>query len=309
MLIDVISCPSWARACPKGRSLQVALCARGGHRQEGPAAARDRHSTRGRQQSSPAPTVGRGREAPGERGGGRRGEDGGLSDRRRGHAGRARGRARHDAGGVRAGLRLGLRFGARERRATPAPAAAPLCEPRCAKGGARERREPGERARLRRIRAHRAGTTCSRASAGPEPRGSARSAAANALVKGAPVAVAAAKPAAPQLAQMINSGGGFVPPIPGVGFGAFKVPQYRPNEGDRVIPFTRRRRITADHMTYSKFPRRRTSSRWRRWTLHKASRRSREANKDRYKKEGLSLSRCWRLRRRRAAARTLRESP
>ena len=62
-----------------------------------------------------------------------------------------------------------------------------------------------------------------------------------------------AKPAAAQLAQMINQGGGFPPPIPGVGYGSFKVPQYRPNEGDKVIPFTRRRRITADHMTYSKF--------------------------------------------------------
>ena len=61
------------------------------------------------------------------------------------------------------------------------------------------------------------------------------------------------QPDAAQLAQMINQGGGFVPPIPGVGYGAFKVPPYRPHEGDQVIPFTRRRRITADHMTYSKF--------------------------------------------------------
>ena len=87
---------------------------------------------------------------------------------------------------------------------------------------------------------------------------------------------------------MINQGGGFVPPIPGVGFGAFKLPQYRPREGDRVVPFTRRRRITSDHMTYSKFasPHVVTVAEV---DLHKASR-LREANKERYKKEGLSLT-------------------
>jgi 2-oxoglutarate dehydrogenase E2 component (dihydrolipoamide succinyltransferase) len=121
--------------------------------------------------------------------------------------------------------------------------------------------------------------------AAPSPGAPARSSAA-----GSPLAVVppvTAKPAA-QLAQMINAGGGFTPPIPGVGFGAFKVPQYRPNEGDKVIPFTRRRRITADHMTYSKFasPHVVTVAEV---DLHKASR-IREANKERYKKEGLSLT-------------------
>ena len=58
--------------------------------------------------------------------------------------------------------------------------------------------------------------------------------------------------AAASLATAINQGGGFMPPVPGVGYGSFKVPAYRPNEGDQVIPFTRRRRITADHMSYSK---------------------------------------------------------
>ena len=90
------------------------------------------------------------------------------------------------------------------------------------------------------------------------------------------------------VAQMINQAGGFVPPIPGVGFGAFKVPSYRPKDGDNVIPFTRRRRITADHMTYSKFasPHVVTVAEV---DLHKASR-LREANKERYKKEGLALT-------------------
>src|SRR4029077_12029154 len=98
---------------------------------------------------------------------------------------------------------------------------------------------------------------------------------------------------------------GFVPPIPGVGFGAFKVPQYRPREGDKVVPFTRRRRITADHMTYSKFasPHVVTVAEV---DLHKAAR-LREANKDRYKKEGLALTRlAFAVV---SAARALRESP
>jgi 2-oxoglutarate dehydrogenase E2 component (dihydrolipoamide succinyltransferase) len=102
------------------------------------------------------------------------------------------------------------------------------------------------------------------------------------------VAVASVPKPAAQLAQMIAQGGGFTPPIPGVGYGAFKVPQYRPNEGDKVIPFTRRRRITADHMTYSKFasPHVVTVAEV---DLHKTSR-LRETNKERYKKEGLSLT-------------------
>jgi 2-oxoglutarate dehydrogenase E2 component (dihydrolipoamide succinyltransferase) len=102
------------------------------------------------------------------------------------------------------------------------------------------------------------------------------------------VAVPAPTKPAAQLAQIINQAGGFTPPIPGLGFGTFKVPQYRPVEGDKVIPFTRRRRITADHMTYSKFasPHVVTVAEV---DLHKASR-IREANKERYKKEGLSLT-------------------
>jgi 2-oxoglutarate dehydrogenase E2 component (dihydrolipoamide succinyltransferase) len=90
------------------------------------------------------------------------------------------------------------------------------------------------------------------------------------------------------LAQMINQGGGFVPPIPGVGYGSFKLPAYRPKPGDQVIPFTRRRRITADHMVYSKFasPHVVTVAEC---DLYRSAR-LREANKDRYKKEGMSLT-------------------
>jgi 2-oxoglutarate dehydrogenase E2 component (dihydrolipoamide succinyltransferase) len=123
----------------------------------------------------------------------------------------------------------------------------------------------------------------------------------------APAPQPAARPASPPaaLAQMINQGGGFVPPIPGVGYGAFKVPAYRPNEGDKVIPFTRRRRITADHMTYSKFasPHVVTVAEV---DLHKASR-LRDAHKERYKKEGHALTMLAFVAV--AAARALREHP
>ncbi len=90
------------------------------------------------------------------------------------------------------------------------------------------------------------------------------------------------------LTAMINQGGGFVPPVPGVGFGSFKVPPYRPKLGDQVVPFTRRRRITADHMIYSKSasPHVVTVAEC---DLYRSTR-LREANKDRYKKEGMGLT-------------------
>jgi 2-oxoglutarate dehydrogenase E2 component (dihydrolipoamide succinyltransferase) len=91
----------------------------------------------------------------------------------------------------------------------------------------------------------------------------------------------------------------------GTGFGTFKLPPYRPTEGDQVIPFTRRRRITADHMTYSKLasPHVVTVAEV---DLHKATR-LREANKDRYKKEGHALTMLAFVVV--AAARALREAP
>jgi 2-oxoglutarate dehydrogenase E2 component (dihydrolipoamide succinyltransferase) len=105
--------------------------------------------------------------------------------------------------------------------------------------------------------------------------------------------------------QLINQGGGFVPPIPGVGYGAFKVPAYRPNDGDKVIPFTRRRRLTADHMTYSKFasPHVVTVAEM---DLYHASK-LRELHKDAYKKDGHALTMLAFVVV--AAARSLREHP
>jgi 2-oxoglutarate dehydrogenase E2 component (dihydrolipoamide succinyltransferase) len=90
------------------------------------------------------------------------------------------------------------------------------------------------------------------------------------------------------VAQLMNQAGGYVPPIPGVGFGAFKLPPYREKPGDKIVPFTRRRRITADHMVYSKLvaPHVVTVAECDMF----AAARVREANKDRYKKEGMSLT-------------------
>ncbi len=80
----------------------------------------------------------------------------------------------------------------------------------------------------------------------------------------------------------------YVPPIPGVGYGAFKVPPYTEKPGDRIVPFSRRRRITAAHMVYSKqtAPQVVTVAEV---DMH-ATARLRDAHKDRYKKEGVGLT-------------------
>ena len=98
----------------------------------------------------------------------------------------------------------------------------------------------------------------------------------------------APSPVSAELAQLVQAGGGFVPPIPGVGFGAYKVPAYSPRPGDEIVPFSRRRRITADHMVYSKVtsPHVVTVSEV---DLHATSR-MREEHKNRFKKEGVSLT-------------------
>ncbi|WP_437828695.1 dihydrolipoamide acetyltransferase family protein [Sorangium sp. So ce1153] len=111
----------------------------------------------------------------------------------------------------------------------------------------------------------------------------------------APQASAPHAPAAPQaasqaaeLSQLIQASGGFVPPVPGVGFGAYKVPPYTPKPGDKVVPFSRRRRITADHMVYSKVtsPHVVTVAEV---DLHETSK-LRDAHKDAFKKAGVSLT-------------------
>ncbi len=98
----------------------------------------------------------------------------------------------------------------------------------------------------------------------------------------------AATPATVELSQLIQAGGGFVPPIPGVGYGAYKVPAYVQKAGDEVIPFNRRRRITADHMVYSKAtsPHVVTVAEV---DIH-ATNKLREEHKDRFKKSGVPLT-------------------
>lgn len=99
---------------------------------------------------------------------------------------------------------------------------------------------------------------------------------------------AAASGQAAELSQIIQASGGFVPPVPGVGFGAYKVPPYTPKPGDKVVPFSRRRRITADHMVYSKVtsPHVVTVAEV---DLHETSK-LRDAHKDEFKKSGVSLT-------------------
>jgi 2-oxoglutarate dehydrogenase E2 component (dihydrolipoamide succinyltransferase) len=90
----------------------------------------------------------------------------------------------------------------------------------------------------------------------------------------------------PDLAALLSTGVKF--PAPNIGYGAYKVPPYRPKDGDQVVPFTRRRRLTADHMVYSKLtaPHVVTVAEI---DLYRTSK-LREENKDRYKKEGVPLT-------------------
>lgn len=70
--------------------------------------------------------------------------------------------------------------------------------------------------------------------------------------------------------------------------GAFQVPPYVQRPGDQVIPFTRRRRIIADHMVYSKL----TSPHVvavAECDLNETAK-LRDAHKDKLKKEGISLT-------------------
>jgi 2-oxoglutarate dehydrogenase E2 component (dihydrolipoamide succinyltransferase) len=85
-----------------------------------------------------------------------------------------------------------------------------------------------------------------------------------------------------------NAKGVYVPPIPGVGFGAFKVPPFVERPGDKIVPFSRRRKLTAAHMVYSKqvAPQVVTVAEVDMFAVTKL----REANKERYKKDGVGLT-------------------
>lgn len=99
-------------------------------------------------------------------------------------------------------------------------------------------------------------------------------------------APAAPRPAPAPGSTTLFAGGEL--PIPNVGFRAYKVPPYRPQPGDQLVPFTRRRRLTADHMVYSKLtaPHVVTVAEV---DLHRVTQ-LRQANKDRYRKEGAPLT-------------------
>lgn len=114
-------------------------------------------------------------------------------------------------------------------------------------------------------------------------------------VSAATVLAAQPAPAPPQhhgvpqeLSGLLNAAAGFVPPIPNVGFGKYTVPPYNPKPGDQVVAFTRRRRITADHMVYSKQVSPHVA------TVAEidlaATSRLRDQHKDRFKKEGVPLT-------------------
>ncbi len=113
----------------------------------------------------------------------------------------------------------------------------------------------------------------------------------------APLAAPAGRPvnggSAGELQQLINAAMAdgkavYVPPIPNVGFGAFKVPPYVEKPGDQIVPFTRRRRLTAAHMVYSKqvSPQVVTVAE----VDLQNTVRLRDQHKDRYKKQGIGLT-------------------
>lgn len=97
-----------------------------------------------------------------------------------------------------------------------------------------------------------------------------------------------ATPTAVELSQLLQAGAGFVPPIPGVGYGSYKVPPFNPKPGDQIVPFNRRRQITADHMVYSKqvSPHVATVAEVDLYATAKL----RDQHKDRFKKEGVPLT-------------------
>jgi 2-oxoglutarate dehydrogenase E2 component (dihydrolipoamide succinyltransferase) len=72
------------------------------------------------------------------------------------------------------------------------------------------------------------------------------------------------------------------------GQSAFKVPPYQPQPGDKVVPFSRRRRIIADHMVYSKLSSPHVVT-FAECDLHKTSA-LRDKHKDVLKKEGVNLT-------------------
>ncbi len=95
------------------------------------------------------------------------------------------------------------------------------------------------------------------------------------------------------------------PSMSPAGYGAFRLPPFVERPGDEVVPFSRRRRIIADHMVYSKATSPEVVT-FAECDLHNTSV-LRDKFKGQYKKEGVSLSflACTLA----ATARALREFP
>ncbi|MGD8861465.1 MAG: dihydrolipoamide acetyltransferase family protein [Myxococcales bacterium] len=89
------------------------------------------------------------------------------------------------------------------------------------------------------------------------------------------------------------------------GLGAFKVPPYTPGPGDEVVPMSRRRRIIADHMVYSKITSPHVVT-FAECDLHRTDR-LRNEHKKRLKEEGVNLTMLAFVAS--ATARALREHP
>ncbi len=70
--------------------------------------------------------------------------------------------------------------------------------------------------------------------------------------------------------------------------GAFRVPPYVPKDGDEIVPFSRRRRIIADHMVYSKQTAPDVVT-FAECDLHRTAA-LRDQHKGQFKKDGLSLT-------------------
>lgn len=70
--------------------------------------------------------------------------------------------------------------------------------------------------------------------------------------------------------------------------GSFRIPTYQPKPGDEVVPFSRRRRITADHMVYSKLTSPHVVT-FAETDIHQTSQ-LREKHKGTLKKEGINLT-------------------
>ncbi|MCA9617152.1 MAG: 2-oxo acid dehydrogenase subunit E2, partial [Myxococcales bacterium] len=98
---------------------------------------------------------------------------------------------------------------------------------------------------------------------------------------------AAAKPATPPPAPAAAPAAPVAAPAPRA-TGAFKPPPYLPAAGDEIVPFTRRRRIIADHMVYSKHTSPEVVT-FAECDLNKTHL-LREKSKRQYEKEGYSLT-------------------